>query len=348
MESSATPLRQKFVATALVLGLLLLTWWGVWSIAAEQYRRVLDGWIESGRAAGYDISYDSRVFFGFPRRMVFRFKNVKWKSTDNIEFHAEDIDISAIPWEWQSFNARFKKRVQITVPVENTEQALILGGENGRAHVDLDKDGYWKFSRISLTNAAIGRTPDYVFLANTLQASAKRPDDEPKNHTETGLTLTGIVDNVTLPAAIPSPFGPVMTKLDIALRVMNFVPDFRKKESVAAWNKDMGVVEFDNLFMAWGPLALQAKGTMGFDDDLQPEGAYASTIGNHQTVLKALMDNGFIAAQQNAMLNSALSLFAKPATVDNVSGIEVPITVQLGGLFFGPVKIYTIPEIVWP
>jgi hypothetical protein len=60
------------------------------------------------------------------------------------------------------------------------------------------------------------------------------------------------------------------------------------------------------------------------------------------------MDNGFIAPRQEGMLNSALSLFARPAKDGEGPGIEIPITVQLGGLFLGPVRIFTFPEIEWP
>jgi hypothetical protein len=47
------------------------------------------------------------------------------------------------------------------------------------------------------------------------------------------------------------------------------------------------------------------------------------------------------------MLDSALNLFAKHATVAGKTGIEVPITVQLGGLFLGPVRIFEFHEINW-
>ncbi len=328
---------------------LTVLWWGVWSIAAAQYRNVMDRWIDEGRASGYHITYDEHRLFGFPRRVTLRFSNVQWTNTDAIEFHADTIDIAAWPWQWQAFDVKFKNRVQITAPIDDTGQALIVGGENGRAHVELDGDGIWKLSRVALTDAAVGRTPNYVFRAAKLNVAVERPDMPPQNHKQVGLTLTASGENITLPAEAASPFGLTMPLLTVALRVMDDVPDFRKKESVAAWNRDMGVVEFDDLQMEWGPLALKAKGTVGFDDDLQPEGAFASVIGGPEAVLKALGEHGFIAAGQQEMLSSSLSLFAKPANVTATkSGIEVPIAVQLGGFFLGPVKIFNFPEIRWP
>ena len=344
-------IRRIAITVGTVITIIAILWWGIWSIAASQYRSVLNGWISSGRAAGYEITYDDQKLFGFPRHMVLRFTNVHWKNNDNISFHADDIDIAATPWEWQSFEAKFKNHVEIDAPINDSGLALILGGEDGRAHVELDREGFWKLSRISLLHAQVGQTPNYVVLAEKLEASAERPTLLPKDHTEAGLTLTGSAENITLPSAMPSPFGLKMAKLNVAMRVMGDVPDFRKRESVDVWNKISGVVEFDKLNMNWGPLNLKSKGTMGFDDDLQPEGAFSSEIDGHEAVLKALMEHDFIARSQAGMLNSALSLFAKPVVLGHNSesnAVELPIAVQLGGLFLGPVRIFTFPEIDWP
>jgi len=40
--------------------------------------------------------------------------------------------------------------------------------------------------------------------------------------------------------------------------------------------------------MEWGDLHLAAKGTIGFDNDLQPEGAFAGVVADPGAVLKIL------------------------------------------------------------
>ena len=47
------------------------------------------------------------------------------------------------------------------------------------------------------------------------------------------------------------------------------------------------------------------------------------------------------------MLKAVMDMFAKPSLTGS-KGMELPITVQLGGLFFGPIRIFTFPEIEWP
>ncbi|HEU0117399.1 MAG TPA: DUF2125 domain-containing protein, partial [Alphaproteobacteria bacterium] len=288
MPLNIKKIRTIAIASVTTVVVLSVGWWGAWSIAASQYRHVIDGWIEAGKAQGYQISYGDRSLFGFPRHVVLRFTNVEWKDNNNVLFHADDIDIAALPWRWDVFDAKFKKHVQITAPMDETH-ALVLGGEDGRARVALDKDGFWRYSRVSLNNASFGQTPNFLVTATSLKAEAARPEEEPKGHKDVGLTLKAEAENVMLPTAMPSPFGLQMPEFAVDMRVMGPAPDFRKRSAVDAWNKDMGVVEFDNLHMNWGPLKLAARGTMGFDDDLQPEGAFSSAIGDSSAVLKALM-----------------------------------------------------------
>ncbi len=349
MNQSFHPTRAQIKAIGFgIIGAMAL-WCLLWVIAAAQYRNAIDNWIDAGRKAGYDIDYESRSLFGFPRHVVLRFVNLHWINTDGIRFKAGTIDIGgATLWQTHSFEAKFKNHAEIIAPLDDEARSLIMAGEEGSAMVDIESDGTWTLSKINLEQPVLGRMPDYVFRANNLHITADRPFAQPKDHHDAGLTLTSVAQNVIFPDAMPKSFGTVATDVQIDLRVMNAVPDFRHAESIDSWNKSNGIVEIDKLHMECGPLQISAKGTLGFDDDLQPEGAFISTIGKQDELLKALMDAGYIASRQETMLESAMRLLAKPKHDDGIKGIEVPIAVQLGGLFLGPVKIISFPMIEWP
>ena len=323
-------------------------WWALWHLAADRYNARLDSWVAAGRAAGTLISWDDRRLFGFPRHIIMRIDNLRWQNTDGIVFQAANIDIGASPWQTRSFTVKFKGRAELAAPFDPAGRTLQLSGGSGSAQIKLDSAGVWRRAAVQLNDARFGRSPDGLFSADHLAATALRPATPPADHRATGLTVTAAGDRVTVPPSLPSGFGPVLNKLAVSLRVMGAVPDFRQRDAVDAWNKDSGVVEFDQLHLVWGPLLLAANGTVGFDDDLQPEGAFASVVGNADAVLQTLADSGFIAASQFAMLHEALGVFVKPASADGVTGIALPITVQLGGLFLGPVKVFSFPEINWP
>jgi len=346
MKPAAFSPRTFFIAAVTMVVVLSVGGWSLWSIAAAQYRHVIDGWIDEGRTQGYQISYKDRQVFGFPRHIIMRLTDLHWRNADDIDFRTDDMDIQVTPWDWQHYEARFKGHASVAAPTDDKDHALLISSSTGRAQVTLDTNGFWKNARLMLDDTKLGLTPNYLFQADQLSVSLTRPDIEPKDHTQVGLNIDGEADNIAVPEAMPSPFGKKAEKVEAHMRVMGRVPDVRERADVDAWNKDSGIVEFDDLTIRWGVLDMESKGTVGFDDDLQPEGAFAGIVANPQKTFHALMDQGFIATHDASMLDSAMELFAKPAA--GGKGMEFPITVQLGGLFFGPIRIFTFPEIEWP
>ncbi|MDR3425173.1 MAG: DUF2125 domain-containing protein [Alphaproteobacteria bacterium] len=346
MKSLSFSSRAVFIAAFALLVLAALGW-GCWSLAAAQYQRKIDGWIDEDRTAGNRISFDKRKIFGFPRRITMRLVNLRWESADGIIFHTDAMDVSATPWNWGDFDVKFKNNGSVAAPIDSEGRALMLSSASGCAQVHLDSQGFWRKAKLSLTDSQIGLAPDYLFQAERLSASVSRPETPPKNHHEVGLTVAGEADNILLPKAMPSPFGDKAAKVSARMRVMGAVPDVRRSKAVDAWNKDSGIVEFDDFSVSWGVLDLTSQGTLGFDDDLQPEGAFAGTIAEPEKTMQALIDHGFIAMHDTSLLFSAMRLLAKPSPRGS-KGMELPITIQLGGLFFGPIRIFTFPEIEWP
>lgn len=339
--------RNRFATISVLAAGLIAGLWLVWFLGATRYQDAVDDWIRIGKENGYEISYDRREQFGFPKQTVLRFVNVRWKSNNGIEFHAGDLDISAPLWETQHFKAKFKGEVQIAVPTEDPAYAMVLGGREGQVDVTLTDQGNWEDVDIQMQNAHVGRTPDYVFNIDSAHLNGHRPPVPPENGKSTGLKLEFDASNVALPAAAPASFGPQMQHVQVNVRFLGPIPDFRDKASALAWNKVNGLAEFDRLDVQWGALLMNARGTMDLDDDLQPEGAFETVVGHQTEVLDTLAKNGYIAAAQQDMLASGLRMLAKPAPIGDVQGIEVPIAVQLGGFFFGPVKIFAFPPISW-
>jgi hypothetical protein len=349
----------RFFFTAFVTTIIILSvvGWTLWSLSAAHYRAIIDGWIAVGRQAGYQISYDDRQTFGFPRHIVMRMTGLHWRNAEGIDFRTDAMDIAVTPWNWSQFDAKFKNHVSVAVPMDAEGHALILSSGQGKVDVTLDSEGHWRHAQLALRDANLGLSPDYLFQAQRIKASVDRPLIPPSDHSQVGLTLAGEAADITIPSAMPSPFGTQAVKMTAHMRVMGRVPDVRKRAAVDAWNKDSGVVEFDDLSMHWGVLDVASKGTLGFDDDLQPEGAYAGIVTNPKDTMQALIDKGFIAMHDQAMLAAVMNMFSKPVGADgNIhmgmegggKGMELPITIQLGGLFLGPIRIFTFPEIEWP
>lgn len=349
-----TTLSTKFVsATKTTISLVLIAgmmWSCFWGIASLHYVGLIDQWIAEGRSEGYDIRYDNRQLFGYPFKVALRFENLHWKNKDGISFKTGTIDISALPWQRYQYNTSFKHDVRIETPLPDSDQVMILSCQSGNASVTITPEGKWLESELRLEEAEFGRTPNFVAKARQMNLAISRPIPPPNDHHISGLTVAADIDELKVPAAIPSPFGDLVNKFAITAKVMGAMPDFRNPYAVKKWNDLSGIVEFERLHLISGVLDLDINGTIAFDDDLQPEGAFAGRLTEPKPVFKTLMDRGFIAQRQSSLLDTALRLFAKPShdRTDHPEAIDLPISVQLGTLYFGPVRILSFPPIEWP
>ena len=336
-------------ATAITVMLLAMAvlWWSLWMIGAAQYRNFIDGWIAAHEPQGWHVTYDARDTEGFPRHIILHFTNFVLQNPDGVKIHAGEVALATLPWQWRSLDAKLKHGFDLVIPFGEGKMLFIATSETARSHTELDQNGDWSFVNLQLENAKALWGAKPFFSADNFFFSLARPETPPQNYKEAGIDFHMTVDAMTLPDSFSSPFGLNAEKIDLALRVLGPVPDPRVKESVATWNEAGGAVAFDKLDLKWGPLVLAAKGTLALDDDLQPEGAFSSQIGNHGKVMKALIDADYIPKHEELMLGSALDLFAKHVDISGTPGIEVPIAVQLGGLFLGPVKVFEYPEIIW-
>lgn len=117
--------------------------------------------------------------------------------------------------------------------------------------------------------------------------------------------------------------------------------------NLSAWRRDGGLVELRTIFLDWPPLRFDGEGTLALDKRLQPLFAGTAKAGGLFETLDRLGDKGMVRRQDALLLRAALTMLAKPGA-DGRAEIQLPVTVQDGALWLGPVAAMTLPEIVWP
>ena len=347
MNRAALLTRPRLTA-ALVLSVCLVAGgWGAWTASLARTRNAVATWVDAQRAQGAHITFEEERAFGFPRRITLRLTHPRWTSADGLAFQAESLDIVANPWNWASFEIKLKTPARLAAPLDDDGYALRLDLQEGRARIASDGQGGWRAIDMTLHTVQTGLAPAYLFAAKEIVAQITKPDSAPRSYKEPSLLVTVDAKDLRVPEAMPAPFGREASAFSMRLRVMGAMPDLRRRATVVQWNEASGVIEFDDFSLDWGELKLATKGTMGFDGDLQPQGAFAGTIERPATALDVLKKQGFIARQDEALIASTLKLFAKPSTEEAKDG-TVPLTLQMGGLFLGPIRLFTFPEIEWP
>lgn len=207
----------------------------------------------------------------------------------------------------------------------------------------------WNWSDISakLRKGIDGTVLSTPFTASGLKFGVNLSKKAPLDYSETGLSLWVHAFVLTFKPEKPIPFGNTLEEGMVNLRIMGSVPDFSDKDSLKVWNEASGVIEFDRLYLRWGPMIATGSGTVGLDPSLQPEGAFSSRVEGLDVVIGNLVDKGMIDKRQESLLFSSLHVLSRPSGMTGNSAPIVPISVQSSGLFLGPVKLLTLPTIDW-
>ncbi len=208
----------------------------------------------------------------------------------------------------------------------------------------------WDWGTVStkLRDTIEGSVGGLPFKADAMKIGFAQPENPPINEMESGFSVWVQSLGVSFSPENELPLGNKLDQLSFDVRVMGVPPDFTKTKEIKSWNDASGVLEFDQLDVLWGPLALSAKGTVGLNNDLQPEGAFSGKVEGLDLAINKLVTSGTIEARQESLLRSSISVLARPSGMISGAAPIVPISIQGGGLYLGPVKIMSIPPIAWP
>jgi hypothetical protein len=187
--------------------------------------------------------------------------------------------------------------------------------------------------------------PEPVRLAN-IAATFDPLDPVDPGHDTPTISLNVAAQGINLP---PLP-GLVMDRrialADLRARVLGPLPRLPLAEAVARWSAEGGAVEIDRVALEWAPLTFEAEGTFAFDQRLQPLAAMTARVRGYGEMLDRLSRAGLIAPGPAGAAKLLLGLMAKPETRGRPS-LPVPVTVQDGGLWFGPAKLLAVPPLDW-
>jgi hypothetical protein len=164
-------------------------------------------------------------------------------------------------------------------------------------------------------------------------------------HQETWLSSTLAVDELVLPARI-EPLGQTIAHVDADVAVKGTIPAGPRPAALAAWRDDGGTLELQSLDVAWGQLAVAAKGTLSLDSAMQPLGALTARIGGYSEIIDAMVAARTMKSGDAQFAKIGLGVLARPGG-DGKPVLDAPITLQNGFLFIGPVRLARLPRFTW-
>ena len=209
---------------------------GYWAFAAIRAGDVIRFWAEARQAEGLETTFAEMTTGGFPA----------WIRIDLASVVVARA-VGPRPWSWAM------KKLSLRSRPWDFE------------HVLFDASG---IHRLSLGDANPPRA--YTLATEQLTGTVAR-------YREGKVFLDISVDSAGLELSdgVGSPLGHTVAQAELDLRVLKPVLPGPLAVALALWRDAGGTVEVDRMTFAYGPLKLEASGTVALDTGLQPQAAFS-------------------------------------------------------------------------
>ena len=149
-----------------------------------------------------------------------------------------------------------------------------------------------------------------------------------------------------MPERLERPFGRHVAQSSL-LADLNRPPPWKwTPEDLEAWRKAGGKMEVERFALVWGPLELEATGTVTVDRKLRPLGAFDAKVIGLSESLEALAAAGAIPQDQVLALQLLVLALSSETDAQGRKVLEVPFSLQQGRLFLGPIPLVELDPVV--
>jgi hypothetical protein len=342
---------RHMIRVALVLVALCAAYTAAWHGAAALLEDRVAGWIDWRRGMGDSLTHGDLASAGFPLSLEVLVPQAAWvvpHSSGPASLAAPVIRVRYAPWRPfgvdllapRGLNASHAGR-RTTWFVDAAGGDLRLdfldSGAVGRAVLSLDgPDAAFGAggARLPLGKAArVLLSLEPVSAAGAATAGVKEPET-----LRARLSASGVE-----PAVSGLPLdGPASLEATLSLHGRLASP---AAEDLVAWRDAGGTLEVRLMQADWSPLDVRAEGTFALDGGLRPEGAGTAHLRGLEELVDRLAAARRISSRNAAMVKLAAAAFARPSADGGRPAVRLPVTIQDGKMFLGPLFLLTVPPI---
>lgn len=348
--------------TRAVLTLALLAFGGLaayWFWAADRVEAAIAQWTEAQRARGYEIAYRGPELSGFPVRLAVGFSEPRVAAPQGWRWSGAAITGQAAFWQPRTLRLDLPLEQTLSAEWRGHRRELALSAAAARGLIHLGRDGRLDAATVDMERVVLTEEGGGTAGAETLRYRLSRRPPTLEGPTLEGrddwtLLLAGETRGIALPEGFRSPFGPRVERLAFDATLIGLIPEVapggEPAAALARWRDSGGLVEVQDLALVWGPLDVTASGTATLDPQLRPQGAFTARVRGLPEVLDALVRQGLIEpGVAFALKLTALTLASGPGGNNDSDGratVELPITLQDGLFYLGPVALFRLAPVL--
>ncbi len=316
---------------------------GYWLFAAHQLRAATLAWATARQAHGDEIRLGEPALAGFPG--IIRIE---------VEQPLVRTRLFGEAMAWQA------ERLAVTMNPFTPGRLVLRSG--GPQEVTIRQGGAARryagtVARLEAPLRVVGASvPEAAVELVGLRLSAG-PGDEVavaevrgrfQQDSATAATLNVEARGASLPRTLALPLGNEIAQAALQAEWRGPLAAPPWAESLRIWRDAGGTVEIRRLSGEYGPLSLDADGTLSLDREMQPIGAMSGQVGGLFEAIDRLRDSGYVRSRDATTVKLVLATLARRDPATGRSLVNVPLTLQDRTLSLGPVRVLEIPAVRWP
>lgn len=351
--------RRKLIAALVIIVALSAAISVAWRYGSSAFREGIVAWAEARRADGVQVDYSSVTLQGFPFRLQAVIRNPAlskpvprppWEAGPDLdwEFRSNEVVAGIRPWNPRRVELRFPGTNQITVPLGLYGTTVFAAAGRASGNFEFDSEGVPTAADLYLQDFdMLSEDGEESVSMSRVEISGVTHAASTPAHQSATFELAASGKGVNLPTQLDAPLGRFINAVELQASLMGVLPEGDLTEAAKAWRDDGGTIEIHRLHLEWGPLVLEAGGTLALDGALQPIAGLSAIVRGYAETIDALVANGVVQHNDGETAKQVLGLLAKAPKGGGPPELTVPLTLQNGWIYVGPVALTRVSQISW-
>jgi len=319
---------------------------GYWFWAADRVEAAIALWAEAQRARGYEIAYRGPELSGFPIRLAVGFSEPRVAAPQGWSWSGGAIAGRAAFWAPLTLHLDLPLEQTLSAAWRGHRRELALSAKVARGLVHLGGGGWLEAATVEMEGVVLTEAGGGAIRAETLRYELTRRPPALEGAQDWTLLVRGETRGITLPEGVPSPLGQGVERVAFDAAVIGLIPTGEPAAALAHWRDSGGLVELRELALTWGPLQVTASGTATLDPQFRPQGAFTARIRGLPKTLDAMVEHNLIEPGVAFALKLTAMTLASASNGDGRPAVELPITLQDGLFYLGPVALFRIAPVL--
>ena len=339
--------RRPLIFTAIGLCALVVAYAIYWFVLARIVARDIADWASQQRAQGFAVAFGEPVIDGFPLAVRARLPAPNIAAPDGLwHWQGPDTELRVAPWAPRDLRFAAPGHHRLTIAGGSPREIALDAGALALG-LDIGSDGRLADFTLDLAGATLADNLSGTAKLATAAIRGHLPWPTMNDPSFSSLDLNIDAAGIDLPPTIGAALGQRIEKLHLVSQLMGMVPSALPREALAGWRDAGGVVQLRESELSWGPLWAAGDGTLALDQAMQPLAAGTLRIAGLAETLDGLTAAGLLQPGPARLAQIMFGALARPPAEGGRPEVKLPLSIQNGFLYMGPIELARIQPIDW-